>query len=396
MFKSELKKGNIQALRNASLWLAVLVSCSPKETTDSNTTTSFVGSHRIVIDTVLCEAELFSMEGYFRVIGNNIAYIQSDLASVLCFEADGTWIKQTLGPGEGPDESNGLLWYHGHLPDGQHLVFGSGYDFRLFDSEFSTVTDKFRFNWHSRLGIYETSDLEDPGMYDFHYRDEPFIDSQWLPVINNKAVVPVTINDYVNPVANLTKKPDAFFGHANTIGLVDLETGELETVFRKHPKGFLENKWLYFYNYPYRATDAKFIYVSDRLGPEIEVYDPDNLQLVETFGQPGKYANPDLDRYDSYEDFLSALGSGYQIGFSYYTHIHVDSINSIFFRSYHIKDTGPWGLQAYNAERELIIDSKVPFRFNVIGKIGDYYYADGIRDEENEILGIYRFKIKNE
>jgi len=388
------KMSNQKSLKKASILLAfLLVSCEKSKTHQSDQDTSSKLS--ISIDTIYTSVDLFSMQGYFRVANNKIYYIQPELQNILKFDSLGRFESKLLGSGKGPDKANGDLDYHGFKADGKNVFLGSNYIFKTFDATYSQILEKTPLTWINRKQKYNTKDLTNASMYDYHYRDEPFIDSQWLPITNeDDAVIPVNINSYINPIANLTKRPENFFGEAFTVGVVDLKNGVLKHVFRKHPEEFSKHKWLYFYNYPYRAIDENYIYVSDRLGPDIQVYTIDDYELVETFGNTAPALKGRLDKYDSYEDFLSALGVDITLKYGYYLQLFVDQDLGYIFRSYHVKNFDPWGLQVYNAERELIADFEVPFRFNVIGKIGDFYYADGIRDEKNEILGIYKFRLE--
>lgn len=375
------------------LFLIFACDSSKEDTYQQSNSLEETQSVVLSIDRVKCEVDLFSSEGFFRVINGRIAFIQSSIENVLWFDENGKGIGESLGSGYGPMEAQGDLAYHGMYPNGDNLFLGSNYIFKTFNDSLNRIKTKTNFTWKNRKTNYNTLDLEDPSMYDYHYRDEPFIDSQWLPITGGKVVIPININSYINRKANLTKAPENFFGNAYTLGLVDLETGVLESVFRKHSKPFIENKWLYFYNYPYREVHNDLIYVSDRLGPQIEVYNSKTLDLVETFGEKGRYFNDGLDRYNTYEDFLSALGIDITLKSSYYLHIYMNKDNSFFFRSYHIENLEEWGLQIYDSNRKLIVDTRVPFRFNVIGKIGDFYYADGIMNEETNELAIYKFKI---
>ena len=78
----------------------------------------------------------------------------------------------------------------------------------------------------------------------------------------------------------------------------------------------------------------------------------------------------------------------------YYSHIFADEEHNLLFRSFiNDKKTYDGGVQVYR-NKVLIGEIKTNGKFNVIGRIGDYYYADGIMNEENETLTIYRFKIK--
>lgn len=382
--------------KSASFMFALffIMSCRSTSNESVNDQIASTNSASIKIDTLYLKPELFSMQGYFRVNKGGILYVQPELQNILSFDINGNYLRELLGSGEGPDKANGDLDYHGLLPDGNNLVLGSNYIFKEFNNEFDEIIEKIPFNWINRESIYRTEDLSNPSMYDYHYRDEPFIDSQWMPITNDyKIVVPININSYINPIANLTEKPENYFGNALTVGIVDLSSGKLEKVFRRHSEPFTKNKWLYFYNYPYREVDNSFIYVSDRLGHSVDVYDLYTYEYLGSFGQKGRFVNSKLDTYDTYEDFLSALSIEITLNYSYYTHIYSDKEEGYFFRSYHIKDLEPWGLQVYDGNRDLIFDGKVPFRFNVIGKFGEYYYADGIRDEEKNELAIYRFKL---
>lgn len=171
-------------------------------------------------------------------------------------------------------------------------------------------------------------------------------------------------------------------------------TGLLEKVFAFHDPVYTLHKWLYFYDYAYRDIAKNTLYVGNRASRNIEKYNATTFEKMDDFGSKGKYfIDNDYITFTSVDDFNNA--DPYAVlKHSFYGHIYADDEGDIVFRSYHISGLEQWGLQAYRSEK-LILDTQVPFRFNVIGKIGEYYYADGIRDEENELFAAYRFKLND-
>lgn len=89
----------------------------------------------------------------------------------------------------------------------------------------------------------------------------------------------------------------------------------------------------------------------------------------------------------------------------YYTDISVFAEQDLIFRFYtvgvkkRLEDSeikteydSPRRMQIYK-NRVLIGDLKVPNRFKIVGKIGDYFIADGIVDDIKEKIAFYKFKI---
>ena len=276
------------------------------------------------------------------------------------------------------------------------MFLGSSYVFKTFNSDLTEIVDKVTFNWGGRKAMYNTNELETPGLYSYHYRDEPYLDVEFLPVTDEgKIIIPVVISDHRNQGASVQSKPFEYFKNAYMLGVIDMETGVLEKVFHPFPKQFIAYRgYPYFYNFTYRYVSEGELFVADRLTDEIYVYDASSLKLKSTFGSRGMYFGDEVDHYDNYQDFLSGISVVNTLLSSYYLNLYADE--DYIFRSYHVADHDPWGLQVYDRRtKELLADVRVPFRFNVFDKRGDYYFADGIRNEETEELAVYRFSIKN-
>lgn len=349
----------------------------------------------IDIDTVKIEGALFSAEGYFRVLGNRLAYMHSSLGNAWLFDADGKLLKEVLGKGGGPSESTGDLAYHGQTSEGRNVFLDLSYAISTYTKDLSERQSREFVHWDNRKNQYRTNNLTDVNMYDFQYEDQPFFDTQWLPVTTEgKVIIPVTIAPHINTRVNCFHNESVFYVKSHTVGVLDLSTGLLEKVFAFHDPVYKLHKWLYFYDYTYRDIAENSLYVGNRASPNIEKYDATTFEKIDDFGTKGKYfIDNDYITFTSVDDLNNA--DPYDVlKHSFYGHIYADDESDIVFRSYHISGLEQWGLQAYQNEK-LILDTLVPFRFNVIGKIGEYYYADGIRDEENELFAAYRFKLND-
>lgn len=372
----------------------LLFSCN-RPTKTKNNKAEDVSEHieaTIDIDTVKIEGALFSAEGYFRVLGNRLAYMHSSLRNAYLFDAEGKLLKEVLGKGGGPSESVGDLAYHGQTSDGKNVFLDLSYAISTYTKDLSERKNREFVHWDNRKNQYSTNNLTDVNMYDFQYEDQPFFDTQWLPVTaEGKVIIPVTIAPHINTRVNCFHNESVYYAKSHTVGVLDLSTGLLEKVFAFHDPVYTLHKWLYFYDYAYRDIAKNTIYVGNRASHNIEKYNATTFEKMDDFGSKGKrFIDNDYITFTSVDDFNNA--DPYAVlKHSFYGHIYADDESDIVFRSYHISGLEQWGLQAYRNEK-LILDTLVPFRFNVIGKIGEYYYADGIRDEENELFAAYRFK----
>lgn len=153
----------------------------------------------IDIDTVKIEGALFSAEGYFRVLGNRLAYMHSSLRKAYLFDAEG----KLLGKGGGPSESAGDLAYHGQTSDGRNVFLDLSYGISTYTKDLSERKNREFVHWPDRKNQYRTDDLTDVNMYDYQYEDQPFFDTQWLPVTaEGKVIIPVTIAPNINTRVN--------------------------------------------------------------------------------------------------------------------------------------------------------------------------------------------------
>lgn len=152
---------------------------------------------------------------------------------------------------------------------------------------------------------------------------------------------------------------------------------------------YVEEKYSSFFAYNYMSIKNDSLYVTYSADSFIYVYDKDN-NLSHKFGVSG----PDMKNSYLLAKSLNFYMDNFKMAhknYGFYTSIYVDE--DYVFRSYTKNKGEIGGLQIYKNE-DLIYDIEVPKKFNVIGKINDCYYADGIVDEEKNILGVFKFEIK--
>jgi hypothetical protein len=198
--------------------------------------------------------------------------------------------------------------------------------------------------------------------------------------------VPVRILDRVSPNFNFYTKD--YYEKSYTIGMINTASGRFERGFGEWPADYHE-KIMPHLDDRYVVVKDDSVYVSYNASPLIQVYSPyPDFKLQYSFGVEGT----DLD--NSYRSVRSREEKReHKSKRGFYSHIYYDETEGLIFRSY-IKSKSPErkaGIQVYK-DGELIADLNTPRHFNVIGKIGDYYYADGNQDEEKDLLQVYRFK----
>ena len=263
----------------------------------------------IDMDTVKIEGALFSAEGYFRVLGNRLAYMHSSLRNAWLFDAEGKLLKEVLGKGGGPSESAGDLAYHGQTSEGRNVFLDLSYAISTYTKDLSERQSREFVHLDNRKNQYRTENLTDVNMYDFQYEDQPFFDTQWLPVTaEGKVIIPVTIAPHINTRVNCFHNESVFYAKSHTVGVLDLSTGLLEKVFGFHDPVYTQHKWLYFYDYAYRDIAKNTLYVGNRASHNIEKYDATTFEKMNDFGSKGKhFIDNDYITFTSVDDLRACL-----------------------------------------------------------------------------------------
>ena len=340
------------------------------------------------IELVNLNPRSFSGNGFFRVSDSAIFFFDVIFNTVTTFDKKGNYLETRLGKGDGPNEIPMPFVWHNFVPGGvggRSIFLGRSGDLHYFDRDFARLNDH-AFAWRNKKQFYKSYNALDIGMYGMDIVLTAF-DANWLAMDSDQNIfIPLRILDSNSPKFNYFTK--TYYEESFTVGVIDGETGNVEKGFGQWPSEYL-HKMLPKYDNKYIGIKHDTIYVSYNASPDIQVYSPyPELKMLRVFGKEG------VDIDTNYPNIVSREGlRKYRSDQGYYSHIYCDEDSYLTFRSYvKGKDHESSGIQIYQGIT-LIGDVVTPKRFNVIGKIGDYYYADGLLDEENNELKLFKFKI---
>jgi len=352
---------------------------------------TFIPSSSLSMDTLSLEPGNYSGQGFFRLINDKIYFFDTKFFLVTGFDSAGKAEQSWLGMGEDSREIEQFITCSILPGNGQRLFFANDYNFRRYDSTWQKLSSPYLLKRKRKKGGFDTDDLSIIGMYDFNWESSG-LSTLWLPV-NSKAdlFIPLNITRKANKKVNKFTDPDAYFGNARTFGRVNTGDGTITQIGGSFPGTYRENKYLTMFSNLYLAVKKDSILVSYEADKGIYVYSPD-MKPVYGFGLKGQTSmKTNYPLTGNHEDFYNTkFADSCELNFGYYTHLFYDERAELLFRSYTTGYADNSGIQVYR-ERDCIGDFKVPRRFNVIGRIGDYYYADGFIT--NNKIEIYRFKI---
>jgi hypothetical protein len=339
------------------------------------------------MDTLLLNPLSFTEQGYFRVRKDSILFFDYLFLTVSEFNSEGEFVERYLGAGNGPDEIASFQ-YQGFMPDGKSMFLGTSYDVSIY-SENWTRTQLVKFlDWGRTKNRFTKADINGTETYSFNFTNG-FYDSKYLP-INSKGefYMSLWISPGINPSFHGYDGNTDYFKESYAIGLANANTGKVTKVFGKKPSQYQDYEitpLFDFLNYDLRNDS---LYVTFAVADLIQVYSP-SQKLMYEFGVAGTDMNKNYEEVTDIETSEKVWQQEY-LEKGYYYHVFASDDNRVF-RSY-TKDGSRGGLQVYEG-KVLVGDYVVPKRFSVIGRIGDYYYADGYMSEESDELGIYRFKL---
>ncbi|WP_238531682.1 hypothetical protein [Nitritalea halalkaliphila] len=336
------------------------------------------------------EKDYFSGVGFLQVAREQVFFIDQIFSTVTVYDKKGALQGSYLGKGEGPNNQNTI---HGFLPyslDGSHLILDN-FQLVAFDDNFQKVAayplawdyaesyeDMLNNPTAEMLGLYEIEHKGNGYNTPFHYNRQA-----------NEILIPMSmshpeLNGYIS---------EEYYKSVYVLGQYDLETKRIGKGMVTRSPEYLTQKFVPNFDFSFFSTRKDGILLSFAIDPLLHAYDLEG-KLLYKFGVAGMNMHTSYpktttisDAIDNYRADLKRAG--------FYHFLHHDREAHITFRTYYPLgiDQGTARLQIYH-NRVLIGDVEVPERFQVLGKIGDFYYADGLIDEENDVLGIYKFKLK--
>lgn len=341
----------------------------------------------IRIDTLTLKDPSFTERGYFRIHEGSILFFDYSLLTVSQFNTQGEFIERYLGRGGGPGEIESFQ-YHGFMPDGRSVFLGTSYDLSIYSKDWSRSQGTEYMDWGRTKGRYTKADIDLTGTYSFNFTNGLY-DSKHLSVNSKEEFyMSLWISPGVNPSFHGYDGNTNYFKNSRAIGLANAISGEVLKVFGNKPSQYQEYETtpiFDFFNYDLKDDS---LFVAFAAADLMQVYTP-NQELAYEFGVAGTDMNKDYEGVRDIETSEKIWRKEYSEK-GYYYHVYV-SDEDLLFRSY-TKNDSLGGLQVYKGVT-LVGDFTVPKRFSVLGKIDDYYYADGYIDEESDQLGIYRFRL---
>lgn len=391
LFEVILNIRNYSLLKIFGFLILFESSCSFDKETSTILISPLIESLTIDIDTLFLTFNNNSGHGFFRVDDNQIYFFDTKFFLVTAFDTSGTIEGRWLGMGEDSNEIGQFItcsFLPGH---GDRVFFASDYLFRRFDSSWNKIGEPYLLTRFRKRGGFNTSDLSVIGIYDFNWETSSLA-TMWLPSnTNGDLFIPLNITIRANKKINKFVNQKKFFQSSRTFGKVD-SSGLISAIGGRFPKVYNEKEYLTMYANSYIETKEDSIFVSYEADKNIYVYSSD-LELQYIFGREGSHEmKTDYPLSGKYNDFYNtSYSDSCKLNFGYYTHLFYDSTSDLLFRSYTTGFPSFSGLQIFR-NKYCLGDFIVPRKFNVIGRIGNFYYADGL--VQDDLVSIYRFKIK--
>lgn len=342
-------------------------------------------SYSMVVDTLKLEPPAYSGSGFFRVRNDSIYLFDLIYLVVNVFDREGTYQYSRLGGGNGPDQIESFV-YHSFLPDGSSLFLGSGYNLELFDKNWKRIRPTYFLDFYHPNGFNKS--IAD---YAYNYSDYDLIFNNTLTISPDAKtfVIPITINPRLNPSLGSFQNPNRYFKMAHSIGLCDVQSGQVMKTFAPRPPIFTQSANLHIYDQNVFSFTDESLLVTSKPDSLIRVFSPDGSLFKYSFGRAGNSITSDFIRVKDFNQLRENWDKAHETTSYNYS---IFSDKKFVFRSYTRYPSNTGGLQVYE-NHVLVGDFGVYPRFNIIGKINSHYLADGIMDEANEKAYLFRFQL---
>jgi len=379
------------------LLLLVIYSCQ-KKTVDENLIGSTPLSKKdLKIQTIkvefmnLDEIET-SYTGFFKILDDQIYFIDRRFGWVFIFDKDGKLLGQKLGQGKGPYELNtSYVDAHLILPNKKHLFLGSALDTHLHDENYLRE-QTFIVNWVGSKNIEQVRTQPNPDPEEFALYTLDYENLILRADTKGNIYIPVYgETQYFNAFSN-----ENYYKEGRILARLNLETKKVDKLIGKRSPDYLKYKYLGHHSFFYYDIDSKDrFYISHEIDSLIYVYNSD-FQDVLTFGNAGIGMDT---RYTEVTEFnKNKIKDAYfndRPKRGYYHYVEYFDEFDILFRSYTKGQRDNYdGLQIYKSAI-LIGDVEVPKGLVVKGYIAPYFYCESFIEDDEE-LKLYRFKINPE
>ena len=226
------------------------------------------------------------------------------------------------------------------------------------------------------------------GIYELDWKPKGYNTSFFISEKHDEILVPITTS---HPMLNAYQSED-YYRDVFVLGKYDIQNQEIFKGIGFRSSIYLDYSFIPNFDFSFISQSQNHLFISYAIDPLIHVFDFDG-NLLYKFGKEGLGFKNSYPKTQSIEEALDNHQSDmYKAG--YYHFLYHDETNNLTFRTYYPSGSKPGKtrLQIYK-ESKLIGDVDVPDRFRVIGRIGEYYFVDGIVDELNDRIAVLKFKL---
>ncbi|MGY6558782.1 MAG: hypothetical protein ACXIT9_05825 [Nitritalea sp.] len=334
----------------------------------------------LTIDTLLLEKDYFSGVGFLMVANERVLFVDQLFSSIFSYDVKGEYLGTYLGKGQGPNNQNVIHGLQPYAFDGFHLILDN-FQLVVYDKDFQRV-ESFPIEWEyseSYQDMLNNPKAEMLGLYEIDTKQHGYNTSFIVSRQSDEILLPMTmshpkLNGYIS---------EEYYKYVYVLGKYNIKTKKVESGVGKRSEEYLKQLFIPNFDFSFISQGEDKIFISYGIDPLIHVYDF-NGTLRYKFGKEGLEMNTAYPKTSTIDDALDRYKSDLKRA-GFYHHIYHDTHSDLTFRSYYPNgiEQGFSRLQIYKGNT-LIGDVQVPERFQVIGKIRDYYFADGLIDEEND------------
>lgn len=377
------------------LLIWIISSCSEKGHTNFDNIKVHTINPRLSIDSIQLIRISFEIphpvgKG-FSVLGDGkILFLHQMGAEMMEFDTEGRFLGIPIQKGSGPSEIEG---FQSFTQSNGEYYFLSGYTLHTHGAAYQLKDKKTLDFYHqsSMKEVEENPKADDIGVYEVKYEgNQLMVEDGFL----------YTKIESTNPKFNMVMHTE-YYQTSRMYGKVDLKTGKVVEILGRKPQIYQQYHYIPHFDYFYHHIDGENITLS--FEPDSLIYIANkSFEILEAFGNSGVGMDQEYIEVNNVDDWYSyASHNRAQKGF--YLDIYSHPEDDVLFRTYtkgnpsftetHLANN-PHRLQIYES-KQLIGDVTVPPFFKVIGKIGEYYYAEASgRNIDNEEIVVYKFKLE--
>lgn len=332
---------------------------------------------KTILDSIYCSniGSLYYNDEVFIFLDEvfNFAYL---------FNHNGKFVNRFLGKGQGP---NDIIASRSFLPhrDGC-VIYGDLQLYYDLDKNWNII-QKGIFNWgesHSPNEIYNNPTPDMPEIYEvIDYNNTPriFKDSLLLLPISTSHW---KYNGYIM---------SDYYSNSRIFAIMSIKTGNIHSIEGRRSPEYLKSKYLPNFDFFHFDTKNDDIILNYDIDSSIYVLDNNFIPKVK-FGFAGKDMNTNYKATSMIEQAEDRFFDDRK-QYGYYNYLEYIEHTGLTFRTYTRGNADEDGLQVYDKEYNLIVDTDVPKGFRVIGYNNGEYFAECENGKASFPMYILKFKL---